>query len=81
LPPLAWDDDTIDEPDATPAVVEDQGDVDEVLVQRALWGERVNPSLAERRAITARWMASGRSLNKLERIQGWRARRYLEESA
>jgi hypothetical protein len=39
LPPLAWDDETIDDPNALP-MTERAVDVDEVAVQRALSGDR-----------------------------------------
>jgi hypothetical protein len=40
LPPLAWDDETIDDPAAEPAMAESEDIVDEVAVQRALSGDR-----------------------------------------
>jgi hypothetical protein len=39
LPPLAWDDDTIDDPNAQP-MAEQPVEVDEVAVRRALFGDR-----------------------------------------
>lgn len=39
FPPLAWDDDTIDDPNAQP-MLEEPVEVDEVAVQRALSGDR-----------------------------------------
>lgn len=39
LPPIAWDDDTIDDPNAQP-MLEQHVDVDEVAVRRALSGDR-----------------------------------------
>lgn len=74
--PLAWDDETIDDPAAKPyrstvrAVELDRAQVDEVLVQRALAGQRVNANRAERRLIIERWTAAGRSLRELDAIQG-----------
>ncbi|WP_141724131.1 helix-turn-helix domain containing protein [Micromonospora carbonacea] len=48
-PPLAWDDDTIDDPSVRPDLGGPDGDViDEVAVQRALAGERVTLTPAER---------------------------------
>lgn len=51
--PLAWDDDTIDDPDAVPDVkggVDETPYVDDVKVARALTGERHKLNHAERRA-------------------------------
>jgi hypothetical protein len=79
LPPLVWDDDTIDNPDAKPAMPANQRDtIDEVLIQRALNGIRVKANPAERAEIERRWVAAGRPLNELARTQGtniWRDRR------
>jgi hypothetical protein len=79
LPPLAWDDDTIDNPDAKPAMpADDRDSIDEVLIQRALNGIRVKANPAERAEIERRWLAAGRPLNELARTQGtniWRDRR------
>lgn len=47
-PPLAWDDDTIDDPRAKPADSADADVIDEIAVQRALNGERVPLTRAER---------------------------------
>lgn len=55
--PLAWDDDTIDDPDAKPNTAGDGSDepiVDEIAVHRALAGEKVRLGQAERREIVKR---------------------------
>ena len=87
-PPLAWDDDTIDDPAAKPYRPTSRNPgrgrdlVDEVLVQRALSGQPVtgaNP--AERRLVIEGWRKSGRPLNELERIQGWATHRDLREAS
>lgn len=50
VPPLAWDDDSIDDPDASPAGASDPVEVvDEVAVQEALAGRPVRLSALERR--------------------------------
>ncbi len=47
-PPLAWDDDTIDDPQATPDLGEEgHGGVDDVAVERVARGERPFGSLAK----------------------------------
>ena len=76
-PPLAWDDEAIDDPAAGPADVEsaDEPIIDEVLVWRALDGIKVEASRAERKIIVARWRASGRPLAQLDRLQGWNVHR------
>jgi hypothetical protein len=48
-PPAAWDDETIDDPDAEPNLGDPDADVvDEVLIERALHGERTQLSPANR---------------------------------
>lgn len=47
-PPLAWDDDTIDDPDARPDLGDTDTDlIDEVAIERALEGERIRLTDAE----------------------------------
>lgn len=59
-PPLAWDDDSIDDPAARPvAGTQLVGDVDEVAVARARRGEPVPLTRAERRAAIAALTAEG----------------------
>lgn len=83
LPPLAWDDDTIDDPAAQPEVgfevARTKADVDEVAVQRFIDGD-LPPSMlttADRREVVARWQALGHPLNELDR-RGLNSRRYIE---
>ncbi|REK73671.1 hypothetical protein DX116_09105 [Aeromicrobium endophyticum] len=53
-------------------------DVDEVVVQRVLSGDwRIRTTQAEKKAVTAKWVAEGRSVAELGRLTGWRAERYL----
>jgi hypothetical protein len=56
-------------------------DVDWVVVQRGLDGQKVQASKAEKIAITNAWRDAGRSLNELSRIQGWQPWRYTETAA
>lgn len=83
LPPLAWDDEAIDDPDARPATVDADNEpiVDHVVIQLALEGRRVKASKAEKLIIVDRWRKAGRTLVELERIQGWRAARYSATEA
>lgn len=81
--PWAWDEDTIDDPDALPAdgytPRRQPDEFDEILVERVLAGEKVRGATeAERRAIVALWHTTGRSQNDLERQMGWKAERYTE---
>ena len=80
-PPLAWDDHTIDDPDAMPAIDADDQDttVDEVLVLRFLGGEHSlagSARPAERTEIARRWHAAGRSMQTLAHETGWATHRY-----
>lgn len=81
VPPLAWDDDTIDDPNALPQMAEtsigkftkQEHEIDSAVVQRFLDGDTyLNTTNAERREIVRRW---GRPLNELERL-GWKPERY-----
>lgn len=78
-PPLAWDDNTIDDPNAVPHIdaPRDRDYVDEVSVRRLLNGERVDCTPAEREEVIRRWLADGRSVNELDRLTGWNVRRML----
>jgi len=83
-PPLAWDEDTIDDPAATPAVehANEDPDVDEVAIQRRMGGDRtIRLTKAEKYELVACWQNTGRSLNELERVTGLNRRRYLPEPA
>lgn len=63
VPPLAFDDDTIDDPDVLPQhlVVSDTAGVDHVAVERALRGERTDLTRAERWIAVERLAAQGMS--------------------
>lgn len=83
MPPLAWDD--IDDPNEQPRGVHRTGedrtrtkdDVDPVVVERVLAGDKLPTTKAEKFEITRRWTADGRSLNELERLTGWKSDRYV----
>lgn len=67
-PPMAWDD--IDNDEAPEAVEADPDLVDEVAVELALQGHRVNLSAAEREVVIARGTELGMSAEELaERVQ------------
>lgn len=67
LPPLAWDDDTIDDPNATPAGdTAEPVDLDEVLVQRIIAGAHVVP------------LHTQRSLELIEAVRILAHRRYSD---
>lgn len=60
-PPLAYDDDTIDDPHTEPSGVLTRDGLDEIAVQRASRGERVQLSRAERAEVVRRLTAAGLS--------------------
>jgi DNA-binding CsgD family transcriptional regulator len=60
-PPLAYDDDTIDDPKARPSSAYVGAAIDEIAVQRAARGERVRLSRAERAEVVRRLTAAGLS--------------------
>ena len=81
--PMAWDDDTIDDPAAKPHNPKPKPDtkrqqLDEAVVIRVLSGEKLPTTVAERREILRRWLASGRSEKELCTIQGWRGGSYKD---
>jgi hypothetical protein len=81
IPPLAWDDGRIDDPDYQPHAGSNRrhrDDVDDAVVLRVLSGERLDTTTAERAEIVRRWLASGRSERQLCQITGWRMGRYTE---
>jgi len=83
LPPLAWDEGALDDPNATPAGsrrdrVRRPHDVDPVAVDRVLAGDTtVDTTRAEREEVCRRWVEMGRSLKELEGFTGWRTARYF----
>lgn len=78
-PPLAWDNiDTDDHPQLTDTTTTA---ADWVVVERALLGQRVTATPTERDEIVRRWQAAGKSLSKLNRLQGWNTHRDQRKSA
>lgn len=75
LPPLAYDD--IDDPDEWPATVTvlPTNDVDEVAVERAMCGERIDLTPAERVEAIRRMSDAGDSLNRIADALGMSIRR------
>lgn len=86
LPPLAWDDDTIDDPFMRPETAVKVSrlavDADEVAVQRFIEGDLPLKSLtpADRVEVVRQWKAAGRPLKELER-RGMNPFRYDEAAA
>ena len=79
MPPLWWDDDTIDDPHAVPRTSETTDAPDPVVVERILAGDwRLAANRAERLAVVARWTGS---LAQLEKLTGWNIARDLREAA
>lgn len=72
LPPLAWDDESIDDPDATGAPDVESGApvVDAVAVARAAAGDRVRLTVGERDAAFAFLVAKGYSVTEAGRRLG-----------
>jgi transcriptional regulator with XRE-family HTH domain len=82
LPPLAWDDDGLDDPDYCPEVQKDVAlvheGIDDAAIDRRMAGERLRLSRASKVELVRRWMASGRSLRECEEITGVNTERYRE---
>jgi transcriptional regulator with XRE-family HTH domain len=77
-PPIAWDDDTIDDPAAEPYAELDDDQVDEAVVARLLEGRQVKSTKAEKFEAMRRWIAAGRPQEELYRAHGWKSGRYTE---
>jgi hypothetical protein len=78
-PPLAWDDDTIDDPTARPrrgAPRPRKTDVDPIVVERLLAGQRVESTKGERDEAMRLWLSWGRSEKSLCDLHGWHDGRY-----
>lgn len=87
LPPLALDDDHIEDPDYSPVVPLESvaGDLDEQAIWRRMQGDKtVRLTKTEKAELARRWVATGRALNEMERITGVHSTRYrnqLEEAS
>lgn len=83
LPPLAWDDELIDDPTHTPLLERGPGithddDLDDAAIWRRMHGDRtVRLSKADAAELVRRWAASGRSLADCERVTGIKADRWF----
>jgi hypothetical protein len=67
----AWDDIDLDPEPPTAEPV----DVDEVVVERILDGERLEATQEEKAEVVRRWLAAGRPLAHLEAQTGWNGNR------
>lgn len=79
VPPIAWDDDTLDDPTAKPYAGE-RVTVDWVTVERLLAGHQERANRAERLEVARRWQRSGGSLRDLDTRYGWNLGRDLRET-
>lgn len=80
-PPLAWDDDTIDNPRARGQLgrttARPRHEVDPIVVERVLDGDNtLDTTTAEKFEIMRRWLADGRTERSLCERMGWRESRY-----
>lgn len=86
-PPLAWDDSTIDDPDAEPhgmgRDIRDEAALDTAVVERVLSGEKRTSRLtnAEAAEIVRRALARGQSTYDIERLYGLKSDRYTRGAA
>lgn len=83
VPPLAWDDNAIDDPAASPEILEDSGPlVDQVLVERAIAGQQVKLSRAEKLEAVRQLVDRGEGVSAISRrlhLSGDRARALYAE--
>ncbi len=85
LPPLALDDDRIEDPTYKPGSLTPDLDVDlldEAAILRRMAGDRnVRLTKSEKVELRRRWIAAGRSLAEMERLTGINSARYAEEAS
>jgi hypothetical protein len=86
--PLAWDDNTIDDPSARPHgnyAQDDHArktDIDPVAIERTIAGDRIQLTRAERFEVVTRMRAAGWSLVRIEAHTGiTKPERYIEREA
>lgn len=83
LPPLALDDDRLDDPDYIPhqeLLAENEPDLDEQAIYRRMHGDKaVRLTKAEKAELRRRWVASGRPLNEMERVTGLNSGRHRDD--
>jgi hypothetical protein len=81
VPPLAWDEDTIDDPNAKPAGLTAPArvseDIDEAAVLRRMNGERVHLTKYESAEVVRRLRAAGWSYLQIQTHAGLRTDRYV----
>jgi len=86
VPPLSWDDPgtlawpTSDRRTWARAKAPKVPEVDPVVVERLLAGQRVRSTRAEKDEAMRRWLAAGRSQRSLCVMHGWAEGRYVERS-
>lgn len=85
LPPLALDDELLDDPTYKPGSllpdVDDTG-LDEAAIYRRTHGDRsVRLTKDEKAELVRRWTEAGRSLAELERVTGLNSHRYQQEAS
>lgn len=80
-PPLAWDDDAIDNPAAAPLhrLDTDERGVDEAAIERRLAGDRVKLTRAERWAVVRRLHEQGLNDVQIQRRTGIHARQVMRD--
>lgn len=81
-PPLAWHD--IDDPRERPLKYTNHArktDIDPVVVERLIAGDRIPSTNAEKNEAMRRWKAAGRSEKSLCDIHGWHDNRYGKDAA
>lgn len=80
-PPLAWEGLDIDDPATSPDHGGTDDDVDPVVIERILAGDSTpahTATPAERHLVVAAWPGrTGRPINDLARLTGWKPERYL----
>lgn len=86
LPPLAWDDDTLDDPMTGPAheydAEVDVDELDEIAIERRMAGDRrVKLTAAEADELVRRWTATDRPLSQCQEITGINVHRVMREAA
>jgi DNA-binding CsgD family transcriptional regulator len=64
-PPMAWDDDDIDNPDALPFMLEDSDDLDDIAIDEAMRGRPVRLTKAEKAEAVRRMTARGDSAEQI----------------
>lgn len=84
LPPLAWDEETIDDPEATPAVMDGGPVIDAVAVKRVLDGNKVDLNEAETDEVIKAMLRKGLSHTMIRKrlpVGGSRIQRLANEAA